>query len=78
MYARRTVTDLYCSATKGGGNGPTAWDWGLGVSSRRSSRPVYCRNLTGTENSPGRLSLANQSSPQPVAHLSSGNLKCNS
>ncbi len=40
--------------------------------------PLYCRNLTGTENSPGRLSLANQSSPLPVAHLSSGNLKCNS
>jgi hypothetical protein len=29
-------------------------------------------------NSPARLSLANQSSPLPVAHLSSGNLKCNS
>jgi transposase len=67
-----------CSATKGGGNGPTAWDWGLAVPSRRSSRPVYCWNRTGTENSPGRLSLANQSSPLPVAHLSSENLKCNS
>ncbi len=39
---------------------------------------VYSQNLTGTENSPGRLSLANQTSPLPVAHLSSGNLKCNS